>query len=850
MKIKYSLKGLLTVILFGTFILNSLNSFTNSGGAPASLTNAPGEGNCTQCHNSYNLDSTFSTGDNLSVSGNFTGGGYIPDSSYTITLSQKNSSRSKFGFQLTCLDQIDSMAGSFTNTSARTSKISGSGKFANREYMRQTSSGTSGSGGNISWSFTWKAPSNNLDSVIFYAVLNSANGSGTGNDSISVRKFKIGPSSLLPDASFTQNKTTMCAGDTVTFSGSSSDSNATYSWSFPNAIPSSSSMQNPKVVYNIAGTHTASLVTSNSKGSSPSVKSNILVSASPPANIIGGNRTICQGDSVQIIAAFSPGASYLWSNGQSGSNTIYAKDSGDYSVTVSQGNCSKTSGTIHVGYYSKPMVSLSSSLGSTDSVCSTTNLTLQTTGVADSFIFYANDQVISRQTTSSYAVTIDTSTQFHVQSRNSNGCLSDLAGLHITVVNPLPGPPMSCTVVSQTELEFSWTGAIYHNGFEVSQDSGVNWIAPSNGTGSNSHDITGLQPEQSVELYLRALDDAPCLYSEISKLSCATDSCETLPVSITAADKVCKGDEVNVIIKGLSSYNYALNFEGNGWTKDTTFSFNPTLSKNYSVLIQDSGKLVCPAQEFFIPITVEYLGGIDLEAIPSGPVFCEGDTVSFSVNDSISNVQFIYNEQDVQNGSGIIYKRNGVLPNDSLYVISTYESCIDTSELFYLSVLPSPDASFMFSRVGPNYTFTPNVNSYSAYLWDFGDGEQSSMVSPVHDYSSSEDSKVDATLMVTDDQNCTASSTEEVNVPDFASVSLLKKLGLKVYPSPVIDQLTIENQGALITLKVYTVNHHLVKEVEIAHGSHVLDLSSLSAGPYILQFVNESELVNYQLLKH
>ena len=204
------------------------------GGAPASLTNAPGEGNCTQCHNSYGLDSTFSTGDNMSISGNFTGGGYIPDSSYTITLAHKNSSRNKFGFQLTCLDGLDSMAGSFTNTSTRTSKISGSSTFANREYMRQRASGTSGTGGSISWSFTWKAPSKNLGAVTFYAVLNSANGSGTANDSISVRKFEITPSSLLPDASFTQDKATICAGDTVSFMGSSSDTNATYAWSFPN----------------------------------------------------------------------------------------------------------------------------------------------------------------------------------------------------------------------------------------------------------------------------------------------------------------------------------------------------------------------------------------------------------------------------------------------------------------------------------------------------------------------------------------------------------------------------------------------------------------------------------------
>ena len=618
---------------------------------------------------------------------------------------------------------------------------------------------------------------------------------------------------------------------------------------FQMGVPSSSTLKNPKVVYNIAGNHTASLTTSNSKGSSPEVTAKTTVKSAPQASIITGDKTICEGDSVQIIAAFTPGASYLWSNGASGSNSIYAKDSGSYYVTVSQGSCSKTSSSIHIGYYPKPSLSLATSLGSVDTVCGSTNFDLLATGVADSFFFYENNVLVSRQTSSTYNTTIDTSTIFQVQSRNANGCLSDMVALQITVVDVLPAPSLSCTVLSQTELRFSWSGAIYHNGFEVSEDSSANWMAPSNGSGSYSHDISGLQAKQEIELWLRAIDDEPCLYSDIAKLSCATDSCSPIAVSIMAEDTVCEGEFVDVKILGLSSLNYGLNFEGNGWTKDTIFSFKPTLSKNYSLLINDSDLAVCPAQEFLIPITLQNLENIELKADPDLLVYCQGDLVSFSVNDSISHVRFIYNGNEMQSGTNLTYQ-SVVVPNDSLYVISTYGSCVDTSEVLYLNVQPTLNANFTYNRVGPNYTFTPEVNTYNTYLWDFGDGDQSNLVSPTHDYSTSEGEDRDVVLWVTDNNNCTDSAVQQISVPNFASVSSLNKLGLLVYPSPADDELTIENSGDALTVKVYSLNYKLVKEFELIFGKYQIDVSDLNPGVYHLQFVTDVEVASYKMIKN
>ncbi len=61
-----------------------------------------------------------------------------------------------------------------------------------------------------------------------------------------------------------------------------------------------------------------------------------------------GSQLICKGDSITLTA--SNGINYLWSNGAS-MGSIYAKDSGNYSVTVTGANgCTGSSGIVHIAY--------------------------------------------------------------------------------------------------------------------------------------------------------------------------------------------------------------------------------------------------------------------------------------------------------------------------------------------------------------------------------------------------------------------------------------------------------------------------------------------------------------------
>lgn len=68
-----------------------------------------------------------------------------------------------------------------------------------------------------------------------------------------------------PIADFTSNKTEICVGDNVNFTNLSPTADS-YSWTFSGGTPSSSSLPNPSVTYNQAGTYDVTLMVSNAAG--------------------------------------------------------------------------------------------------------------------------------------------------------------------------------------------------------------------------------------------------------------------------------------------------------------------------------------------------------------------------------------------------------------------------------------------------------------------------------------------------------------------------------------------------------------------------------------------------------
>ena len=139
---------------------------------------------------------------------------------------------------------------------------------------------------------------------------------------------------LGPTASFSASPTTVCLGESITFTDTSAGNPTIWNWDFGDG--NSSAAQNPTYVYASAGTYDVKLVVSDGANSDSITKTGyIMINAPPTVDLGDDTTTICQGDSV-LLDAGSGHTNYLWSTGDT-TQTIYASTSGSYSVTVGNG---------------------------------------------------------------------------------------------------------------------------------------------------------------------------------------------------------------------------------------------------------------------------------------------------------------------------------------------------------------------------------------------------------------------------------------------------------------------------------------------------------------------------------
>jgi len=117
---------------------------------------------------------------------------------------------------------------------------------------------------------------------------------------------------------------------------------------------------------------------------------------------------------------------------------------------------------------------------------------------------------------------------YYVEAFTTGGCIS--AGqrtvVTVNIAQPLPAPVVTVDNTTATTITFRWSPVTGAQRYEVSLDNGVTFIPPSSGPNGTTHTVTGLQPNQSATIQVRAIGASDC---ETSALSTAVTGKTTNP---------------------------------------------------------------------------------------------------------------------------------------------------------------------------------------------------------------------------------------------------------------------------------------------------------------------------------
>jgi len=322
-----------------------------SDNPPNGKTGAPGDGLCTDCHNSDNP-------------GNFDGGIEItgfpasitPNTVYplTVKVSNPNGFASKAGFQFTILNASNQKFGTFSLPSASCT-IS---MQNNRDYVEHNPAQLFNGMDEAIWTVNWMSPAiGTAQTIKIYAAANIANNNDNDDgDWITTAQFS-GIFAPLPDP-----LTVTVAGTNVNcFGNTSGSATATpaggvtpynYSWSNGGNTATISSLA--------AGTYTVTVTDatpSTAVGSYTVTQptSALSVDVTAPGTVID-----CNNLSIALSGVASGGTSsytYLWSNG-SITQDITVFDPGSYTLTVTDNKGCQTSDAITITEVDPPIVTL------------------------------------------------------------------------------------------------------------------------------------------------------------------------------------------------------------------------------------------------------------------------------------------------------------------------------------------------------------------------------------------------------------------------------------------------------------------------------------------------------------
>lgn len=126
-----------------------------------------------------------------------------------------------------------------------------------------------------------------------------------------VDTVRLFPACSLPKAKITTSKQTICIGQTVQFTDSSTYAQS-YKWNFPGGTPATSTLKSPTITYNLPGVYNVKLVVTNPEGADSITKTNLITVVGTAITLNATSDSICNHSATTLSTNALVGANYQW----------------------------------------------------------------------------------------------------------------------------------------------------------------------------------------------------------------------------------------------------------------------------------------------------------------------------------------------------------------------------------------------------------------------------------------------------------------------------------------------------------------------------------------------------------
>lgn len=155
-----------------------------------------------------------------------------------------------------------------------------------------------------------------------------------------------------------------------------------------------------------------------------------------------------------------------------------------------------------------------------DTVCSGATATLSVespqTGITYNWYPTATTDTVLFSGTSYTTAVLTGSQTYYVRASSGGGCISAQTAVTVTVLSPLTAPVVTVDSTTASSVTFKWTAVSGATGYLVSTDGGQTFTTPGSGALGLMTTISGLQPNTSVTLIVKAIGIKACQVSDNS----------------------------------------------------------------------------------------------------------------------------------------------------------------------------------------------------------------------------------------------------------------------------------------------------------------------------------------------